>query len=414
MSELSIKDEKRIIDALKKGNIPNSNISELCVGREKELTLFDEIFERVNDDEAITKFIKGNFGAGKSFFLKALEEKAFQENFVVSWVTLSNDVRMNKIDVVYKAITKNLKCKTGTGLKNIVERWYTKLQSRVNMSDIDIARQNQIIGENILNDLEDCRQYSNAFASAIESYIKALRTENYEIANNAMAWLTGDFNIPFTMKRQFGVKGDVEKENALLFLKALSTFLKSLDYSGLVILFDETEYTMKLGSKPLRDNAYNYIRDIYDGCSSGEFDSTLFVFAGTPEFFEDEKKGIRSYHALSNRIKANFSEELEDIRKPIIQLKGLNHPQLELLGKKIIKMHEDVYDWNSSGLINLDTVIKNEEEKAQLKGILVVPRSFLKLLVDYLDIVEQDPSNAEQALKEITQIQAEENIAENW
>ena len=121
MSGLSIKDEKRIIDALKEGNIPSSNISELCVGREKELELFDEIFEKVDEDEAITKFIEGNFGAGKSFFLKALEEKAFQENFVVSWVTLSNDVRMNKIDVVYKAITKNLKCKTGTGLKNIIE-----------------------------------------------------------------------------------------------------------------------------------------------------------------------------------------------------------------------------------------------------------------------------------------------------
>lgn len=414
MSGLSIKDEKRIIDALKEGNIPSSNISELCVGREKELELFDEIFEKVDEDEAITKFIEGNFGAGKSFFLKALEEKAFQENFVVSWVTLSNDVRMNKIDVVYKAITKNLKCKTGTGLKNIIERWYTKLQSRVNMSDIDIARQNQIIGENILNDLEDCRQYSNAFASAIENYIKALRTENYEIANNAMAWLTGDFNIPFTMKRQFGVKGDVEKENALLFLKALSTFLKSLDYSGLVILFDEAEYTMKLGSKPLRDNAYNYMRDIYDGCSSGEFDSTLFVFAGTPQFFEDEKKGITSYPALLNRIEANFSKELEDIRKPIIHLKGLNKSQLELLGKKVIKMHENIYEWDSSGLIKLDEVINNLEDEARLRGGLVIPRRFLKILVDYLDIVEQNPANAEQALIEVNQFKPEENIAENW
>jgi hypothetical protein len=86
-----------------------------------------------------------------------------------------------------------------------------------------------------------------------------MNEEDYKTAAYAKAWLRGDSNIPYTEKRKFGVKGDVTKENAISFLEALSIFVKSIGYSGLVVLIDEAEFIMNLHTKKLRDIAYNYI-----------------------------------------------------------------------------------------------------------------------------------------------------------
>ena len=102
-----------------------------------------------------------------------------------------------------------------------------------------------------------------------------------------MSWLRGDANIPFSVKKKFNIKSEIDKTNALGFLEALSAFIKSAGYSGLVVLIDEVEYVRKLMTQNMRNDAYDYIRLIYDNCSNGQFQSTLFVFAGTPELFED-------------------------------------------------------------------------------------------------------------------------------
>ena len=122
-------DYENILISLKSGNVPQSGAISLCMGREMEVEEFKELLNKVDEDEkAVVKFVNGEFGAGKSFFLKVVEEMAFDKNFVVSWITLSNDIPFNKIDVVYKNIAKNLKCKTGTSLDHIIDRWITNLK----------------------------------------------------------------------------------------------------------------------------------------------------------------------------------------------------------------------------------------------------------------------------------------------
>ena len=82
-------DAERIIDALKNGNVPPEGVGEICVGREREIGEFDKILEKLKDGAAITRFLNGEFGSGKSFFLRLLEERALADNFVVARVTLA-------------------------------------------------------------------------------------------------------------------------------------------------------------------------------------------------------------------------------------------------------------------------------------------------------------------------------------
>lgn len=387
-------DYENVLMALKNGNVPEKGVKNLCIGREKEIDEFEKLLDKVNNKKAIVKFINGEFGAGKSFFLKVIEEMAYDKNFVVSWITLSNDVPFNKIDIVYKNIVKSLKCKTGTSLSHIIDRWITELKMMAFEQTSNPQKQNQLVQESIYDDLAETREHASAFAMAIESYNKLMNEEDYKTAEYAKAWLRGDSNIPHTEKRKFGVKGDVTKDNAIHFLEALSIFVKSIGYSGLVVLIDEAEFTMNLHTKKLRDVAYNYMRDIYDNCNLGKFENSLFVFAATPELFDNAQKGIPSYEALDDRLKDVLDTDLPDMRKPIFNLKGFEKEDLLDVAGKLLIMHEEVYKWNANDKINpvLNDIVEIHAENAGLTGGKVTPRTFIRSFVSLLDTVQQNQS----------------------
>ena len=409
-------DYENILISLKSGNVPQSGAISLCMGREMEVEEFKELLNKVDEDEkAVVKFVNGEFGAGKSFFLKVVEEMAFDKNFVVSWITLSNNIPFNKIDVVYKNIAKNLKCKTGTSLDHIIDRWITNLKMMSFEQSSNPQEQNEIVKTNLANDLEETREHANSFAIAIERYNELMNEGDYKTASYAKAWLRGDSNIPYTEKRKFGVKGDVTKENAINFLEALSIFVKSIGYSGLVVLIDEAEFIMNLHTKKLRDIAYNYIRDIYDNCNMGKFQNTLFLFAGTPELFDQEQKGIPSYEALDDRLKNVLNTDLPDMRKPIFDLKGFNEDDLKKIAYKLMNMHEEVYKWDAHNKINsvLDDIVKSHVETAGLTGGKVTPRTFIRSFISVLDTVQQNQSffkNSEDVLEMFKQREDEDEF----
>ena len=388
-------DYEDILIALKSGNVPANGARDICMGRDKEIAEFERLLDKVDRDEkAIVKFVNGEFGAGKSFFLKVVEEMAFEKNFVVSWITISNDIPFNKIDVVYKNIAKNLKCKTGTSLDHIIDRWITGLKMMAFEESPNPQKQNELVKENLYSDLADTREHANSFAIAIENYNRLMNEEDYKTAAYAKAWLRGDSNIPFTEKRKFGVKGDVTKENAISFLEALSIFFFLIGYAGLVVLIDEAEFIMNLHTKKLRDIAYNYIRDIYDNCNLGKFQNTLFLFAGTPELFENDKKGIPTYEALDDRLKNVLNTDLADMRKPIFDLKGFTKADLKEIAGKLTIMHEEAYKWNASDKITpiLDDIVEIHVENAGLTGGKVTPRTFVRSFISVLDTVQQNQS----------------------
>ena len=387
-------DNESIITALKNGNVPPSGVRSICLGRDKEIEEIEYLLDKVDEGKSFTRFLNGEYGAGKSFFLKVVEEIAYDEGFVVAWVTLSNDVPFNKIDVVYRNIAKNLRCKTGTSLEHIIDRWVIKLRMFASNESQDLQDYNKFVNENIANDLKETREHSNSFALAIENYCKFRNEGNDELANYAISWLRGDANIPFTQKRKFGVKGDIDKENAIDFLEALSIFVKSIGYSGLVVLIDEAEFIMNLHTSKIRDVAYNYIRDIYDDCNKGNFQNSLFIFAGTPQFFDDPKKGIPSYQALDDRITDMLDTDLKDMRKPIIKLEGFTNEELVDVAYTLIDMHGEIYGWDANEKISpiLDQIVKSHEEKALLTGGKVTPRTFVRSLISLLDTVQQNQS----------------------
>jgi hypothetical protein len=408
--------EKEIITTLKNGNVPYENVLSFCTGREEEIETFKELLNDVESGSSQTKFIKGEYGAGKSFFLKVIEEIAFKEDFVVSWVTLSNDVRMNKIDVIYNEIAHNLKCKTGTSIKWLIDRWIDRLNHRIPEEIKGNEKEEELfIMENINNDLERVYQHSSRFPKAIEYYVKTRKSKlRADKAADAIGWLTGEKKIPAKNKKEFNVKGDINKDDAYSFLKALSEFITAAGYSGLVILIDEAESIQNINRRQWRDDAYDYIRKIFDDCAYKNFESTLFLFAGTPPFFNNRTDGIASYKALDDRIKSSLNDETKDNRRTIISLQGFNKEDLLNLSNNLIKIHEKAYNWDSEGKIDINYMVDKEMESASLNNNRLIPRKFIKNLIDLLEAIQQNPENSTMIInKHYSNLNMEDN-EDDW
>ena len=73
-------DYEYVLNALKNGIVPESGTRDFCLGRDNEIAEFDRLLSEIDTKEkSHVKFIKGEFGAGKSFFLKVIEEMAFDQ-----------------------------------------------------------------------------------------------------------------------------------------------------------------------------------------------------------------------------------------------------------------------------------------------------------------------------------------------
>lgn len=412
--------EKNILKALRDGNVPEKNIKDLCVGRDKEIIEFKKVLNEVKYGESYTKFVNGRYGSGKTFFLKVIQEISYEEDFLVSNIVIGDELPFHKIELIYASIVNSLRCKTGIGLKHVINRWLTRLEAdaleEVDESNLTLE---QIIKENINNDLEYSREYSNSFTSAVASYYRLKEEGDIEGANFAQAWLRGDEHIPAVQKKKFGVKGEINRDNVFDLLTALSLFTTSLGYSGLVILIDEAEFITQTKMSKSRDVAYDYIRKILEKSDNNEFNGVLFVFAGTSDLFIDDETGIPSYPPLDNRISNVIESEYDNLRNPIIELKGLQKEDLKNVSIKIIQMHSNVYQWDTSSFVNiLDEFINSHHQNTTLTNE-ITPRKYFKSLVTVLDIVEQhhDILNNKNKIIELfnkNEIDKEEDNFEDW
>lgn len=396
-------EEKDVIDALRGGKAPEQSTRYMLIGRKEEVDEFKRLLEDVERGKAVTKFINAQFGMGKSLLLKRMKSIAIENNFAISYIDLPKkaaDLPFNKFEVVYTKIVQTLESKSGSSFKEIVDTWLLDLKnSAIAISDNPLRSEDHIVIKLMKESLDPVREYSNPFAVVLENYYMGLKTGNDEIVSYAMAWLKGDPNMPANKRKIIGVKGTITKEESFNFLKALAIFIKSIGYSGLVVLIDEAENIMNITTGNSRDGAYGNIKKLYD--NEPKLENIMFTFAGTPDlFYEGNRKGIWSYDALYERIKDALHSPYRDIRKPVIELKGLKRDELKEVSEKIIEIHGLAYNWDPKLKMNpvLGSILEYYESRAGLSGGETIPRDFIRAFVSVLDVIQQNPEITEDGI----------------
>jgi hypothetical protein len=234
----------------------------------------------------------------------------------------------------------------------------------------------------------------SGMAMGLRAFHAAYVDGNEALMEGALAWLRGE-SIEPEVRKALRVVGKVTADGAFRRLRGIVALLKDAGAPGLVVLLDEAEAIFRLGNSPQRLAAYTAIRELID-TGEEEFPFSFFLFAGTPELFEDEFRGIASYGALYQRIRSQQVSSARDLRQPIIRLEELDRDGLTDVSRRVRDIHGTAYGYDAAARFSNDDIDRFVVSAGEKFGnIRSKPRTYLKALVDALDAREQGLDTAQ-------------------
>ncbi len=117
----------QVIDALRRGAVPESGLDLLAVGLDRFSAAITAELESVRAGHAVFKAVRGEYGSGKTFFARWLGEEAKRANMAVAEVQVSeNETPLHRLETVYRRLTERL-CTASyppSALRPVVDAWF--------------------------------------------------------------------------------------------------------------------------------------------------------------------------------------------------------------------------------------------------------------------------------------------------
>lgn len=397
MPELSRDTAVSIIKALRSGTVPDEGLEHFAVGLDSQMSELGKQMDYVATGKSDFKFVRGGYGAGKTFLCSLAAAEALGRGFVVTKVVVSGaDAPLHKLDEVYRKLCQGITLTGGRRgqLQAIIDRWLYKLEDQVIQLDrIDESDANfQAAVENKIDQhLRQIADESGRFAACIKAYHKLQFEQNFVDSQSIIDWLSGEKKVTANVKKLANIKGDLEKTDILSFLRGLLTLFRQTDYQGLLLVLDEAETVLRLRTKNERGDALENLRLLVDGITQNEYPGLYLLVTGTPDFFENPR-GVPNLEPLKQRLHVEFREDGRDnLRQPQIRLQVFDEARLKLVAEKV----RDIFPGDHPERVRrridgpfLDTLVRHFTQAFGGK-IAVTPRLFLRELVDQLDMVDQ-------------------------
>jgi len=400
---ISVQKQREIIDALRRGTVPKQGLEHFAVGLDKFIESSDYDLALIENSGSAFKAVRGEYGCGKTFFVRWIQERAKQRGFAVSEIQISEtDTPLHKQETVYRRLIEHLSIsgvQTGA-FQNIIDSWFYTLEEDVlstsKANDFDERKLMESTDVLMEQRLTSVTRHAPAFTAALRGYRKATLENKLPDAEGLIAWLSGQPHVTAGVKKNAGIKGEIDHFAALNFLQGLLIILKDTNNSGLVLVLDEVE-TLQRVRTDVRDKGLNSLRQLIDEIDAGRFPGLYLLITGTPAFF-DGPQGIQRSEPLAQRLHTDFltDSKYDNPRAVQIRLKGFDLNLLSNLGCRIRDIYAE-YSSNTDRLVKLaDNNYITELAKAvtgNLGGkVGIAPRLFLKKLIsDILDRIDQFP-----------------------
>lgn len=393
-----------IIDALRNGVVPKGNLDLLAIGQGNARKHLKELLEEAHQKKSPFKFIRGPYGAGKTFLCSWLREHALNNEFIVSTVNIGPDQPLSDLPVFYSGVINGLRTPEkleSSALVDILESWLLNIHKTTaqieGLKAFDSSTLNKlapIVEKRVEAELANLTDIDPGFAPALRAFYKARLDGDQETASIAIAWLHGSRSMSNQSLREIGVKGYLEANQVFPRLRALLDVINGARYQGLLLIVDELELIRKFPHTRQREQALETLRLLIDESGKNGLPGCLLLFTGTDTFFEDDRAGLKSYEALFERISLQKGMEgMISMRQPIIQLEGLNNETLLSVVSKVRDLHSIAYNWNSTTYVSDEALKKlvNDWTTFGEDNINRKPRPVIRELIHILDLCEENP-----------------------
>jgi len=381
-----------IVNALRRGTVPASGLERIAVGLDVEEGVIAKQLDYVAQSGGDLKFIRGDYGSGKTFLVARALEIASQKGFATSHVVISSSTPLYRIKAIYQQICANLRTKEDEhALKTVIDNWLFAIEERL-ISVSGTATEDPALEAATEREIEAAlraiSEMNTALAATLRTYYRAQNAGDFQLAQAALGWLAAEPNIGRDFKQKAGIRGDIDDSIAFIFLRGLVAIIHGAGYSGLAIAVDEMETTQGL-QRNQRERGYHTLVQVIDALDRGEMPRCYFLFTGTPALY-DGSRGIRSVPPLYDRISVVQTDSYRNPRQPQITLSKFDTAKLELVALKVIDVYSQAYREVDRERVShrfIHAMIKKITTRFGGR-VDVIPRIFLKEFVDVLDKCE--------------------------
>lgn len=384
-----------IVASLRAGTVPRTGLQHIQVGRAAETRALVADLDRIADGGAAARFIIGEYGSGKTFFLHLIRSIALEKRLVTMHADLSPNRRVHATGGQARGLFTELTaaCATrarpeGGALPAVVERFVTLAVTEARSAG---TRPDDVIRSRLADLAELPAGYD--FADVIAAYWRGHDTDDDRLRSDAIRWLRGEFTTKADARRALGVRTVIGDGGVYDHLKLLARFTRLAGYGGLLVCLDEMVNLYRLASAKARAANYEQLLRIVNDSLQGGAEHLGFLFSGTPDFLFDTRRGLYSYPALASRLAGNtFARTgLVDLSGPVIQLGNLLPEDLYLLLGRL--RHVYAGGDRNAYLVGDEALTAYMRHCAGRLGdaYFRTPRETVKGFLDLLALLDQNP-----------------------
>lgn len=392
------KDRDSVLQSLRAGVVPRTALHLIQVGRAKEVEALLRDVERIADGGSGVRFVIGEYGSGKTFFLNLIRSVALEKKLVTVHADLTPDRRLQSSSgqarSLYAELMRNLSTRSkpdGGAMSSVVERFVAEA--------LRIARESNANPEDVIHErLQDLSEMTGGydFAAVIAPYWRGHDSGNEQLKIDAVRWLRGEFSTRTDARNALGVRTIIDDASIYDHLKLMARFVRHAGFQGMIVLLDELVNLYKLANAQARNGNYEQILRILNDGLQGISVGLGFLFGGTPEFLLDTRRGLYSYPALQSRLAENTfaTRELVDYAGPVLRLSGLTQEDFYVLLTKLRNVFAG--GDHSRFLVPDEALTAFMEHCSKRIGEVYfrTPRTTITAFVNLLSVLEQNPQTS--------------------
>lgn len=381
------RDREAILRSLRSGVVPNTGLQFIQVGRQQEVQSFLKDIDTVADGGASLRFVIGEYGSGKTFFLSLVRTLALERGLVTMHADLSPEKRLHgnggQARRLLSELIASLATRTkrdGNALGSVLDRLIARAESE------------STTVESLLQPLSDL-PLGHAFTKVILKYAEP--GASVDQRQCALRWLKAEYTAKTDAWRDLDVReflGDAEFFPSLRLYAALAI---AAGYNGLYVCLDELVNLYKITNAVSRRANYEDLLSMLNNTLQGNIHGLGIVLSGTPEFLTDTRRGLYSYEALRSRLAENSLAQqngLKDYNSTVLRLANLTKEEMYVLLKNIRRVF-------ASGDPDIEERLTDQAITAFLQhcyekigeSYFRTPRNTIKGFIDLVSLMQQYP-----------------------
>jgi|Deesub1362B_J571_1020462.scaffolds.fasta_scaffold00181_35 hypothetical protein len=379
------------------GTPPEFGIEDFTVGLNTYLNVIEEEYLEnfISMGASAFKLVIGSYGGGKTHFLYSIRNRSWKHGYAVSYVPLSpGECPFSKFELVYKSIVSNLMYPmdwedimkpSERGIDGFLRNWFVR-----KISEFQTSQKRDLLIDTYLKSIGGIE--SSSFTNAVRNAFYTLYKGDEEKYERILQWLKGE-DIDRETKNQFRITERLDRTTAFRLIRSLAQWIKIIDYSGLILLFDEAERGISISSSRERRTALDNLRQIIDECGNSRLPGVM-IFYAIPDEKQLLEERLEIYEALRQRLMGILSQSNPSgVRIDLEKLEILPLEFLMELGRKLFKIYRIAYPNLSIPIETIEAAIANLARVAyqQRYADISYRRIFVKTIISAFHFLRENP-----------------------